>query len=416
MKNVGNDESTAASHAGLLRQQAEERLRISNHDMEHMSATQVRRLVYELQVTQIELQLQNEELQRTQVELEAARNRYQYLYDYAPVGYLTLTPDGVIQEANLTAATLLATDRKLLIGAVLTRFLAAETRDTLYLHLRRVAAESGLCSCDIVVPQANGSHLWLRLESVAERSALGLMTQCRMVMLDLTARKKAAAAQQLLEVQEAERRHLARELHDEVMQTLTALQMNLDLLADQQSTISSNLSTSMALVDDLVEQVRTVSLELRPIVLDELGLAPALEWYCRRQVPKLGLQAHYTCDTALPRSSSAVETACFRVVQEAITNVAKHARVSEVWVDLHCEDGLLHFTIRDQGVGFDVRTNRQHAAQGAGVGLRGMEERLQLIGGRLDIRSAPEHGTEIHAWVALSLPTTECGSTFNTEG
>jgi signal transduction histidine kinase len=242
------------------------------------------------------------------------------------------------------------------------------------------------------------------------------MTQCRMVVLDITARKQAEAAQQLLEVQETERRHLARELHDEVMQTLTALQMNLDLLADQQPSISSNLSTSMALVDDLVEQVRTLSLELRPIVLDELGLALALEWYCQRQVPKLGLQAHYTRDPALPRPSSAVETACFRVVQEAITNVVRHAQVQEVWVDLHCKDGILHLTIRDQGVGFDVRAIHQRVAKSVGVGLGGMAERLQLIGGRLDIRSAPGQGTEIHAWVALPPPPTGGGATFPTEG
>jgi PAS domain S-box-containing protein len=338
------------------------------------------------------------------------------LYEHAPVGYLTLTPDGVILEANLTAATVLATERQLLIGAVLTRFLATEARDTLYLHLRRVAEERGLCSCDVVVPQADGSQRWLRLESVAERGALGLVTQCRMVVIDITARKKAEAAQQLLEAQETERRHLARELHDEVMQTLTALQMNLDLLADQQPTMSSTLSTSMALVDDLVEQVRTVSLELRPIVLDELGLAPALEWYCQHQVLKLGLHAHYTCDPVLPRPSSTVETACFRVVQEAITNVVKHAQVQEVWVDLHCEDGILHLTIQDQGVGFDVQAIHQRVAESVGVGLRGMAERLQLIGGRLDIRSTPGKGTEIHAWVALPPATTGCGSTFNTEG
>jgi PAS domain S-box-containing protein len=416
MKKGENDESAATSRATFLRQQAEERLRITNRDITHMSAAEVQRVVHELQVTQIELQLQNEELQQVQEELEAARNRYQYLYDYSPVGYLTLTPEGVILEANLTAATLLATDRKLLIGTLLTRLLATETRDTLYLHLRQVAKESGQCSCDVVLSHATGPRHWLRLESVAERSALGLMTQCRMVVLDITARKKAEAARQLLEVQETERRHLARELHDEVMQTLTALQMNLDLLADQQPTISSNLSTSMALVDDLMEQVRTLSLELRPIGLDELGLARALEWYCQHQVPKLGLHARYTCDSALSRPNPTVETACFRVVQEAVTNVAKHARVSEVWIDLHREGDTLHLTIRDQGVGFDVRTHHQHAAQDAGVGLQGMEERLQLIGGRLDIRSAPRHGTEIHAWVALTLPATGGGSTFNTEG
>jgi len=417
MKNVGNEESTASSR---LRQQAEERLRITNEDMQHMSTSQIRRLVYELQITQIELQLQNEELQLAQVELETVRSRYQYLYDYAPVGYLTLAPDGVILEANLTAATMLNTERKRLIGALLARLLATEARDTLYLHLRQAAEESGPCSCDVVVPQANGLPLWLRLESVAERGERGIVTQYRMVMVDITARKQAEATQQqlvqqLLAVQEAERRHLARELHDEVMQTLTALQMSLDLLAGGQPTIPSTLTTSMALVDDLMEQIRTLSLELRPTVLDELGLAPALEWYCRRQVPKLGLQPHYTCDPALPRPSPAIETACFRVVQEAVTNVAKHAGATEVWIDLRYETDALHLTIRDQGVGFNVRTNPQQVAQDAGVGLRGMMERMQLIGGRLDIRSTPGRGTEIHAWATLPRQQFEYGFTFNTE-
>src|SRR5262249_3076644 len=265
-----------------------------------------------------------------------------------------------------------------------TRLVTKDMRDVLYLHLQQAAARNGPHSLDVLVPQPNGLPLWLRLESVAEHEEHNVVTQYRMVMFDITARKQAEAAQQqlvqqLLEVQENERRHLARELHDEVMQTLTALQMNLDLLSNEQSSIPSPLRTSMALVDDLMDQVRTLSLELRPAALDELGLGPALEWYCRRQVPKLGLQAHYACDSALPRPHSTVEITFFRIVQEAVTNVAKHAGTAEVWINLHLEANTLHLTIRDQGVGFDLQNYRQRVAQGAGVGLQGMTERVQLI-------------------------------------
>ncbi len=406
MKHVGDEGAAATSLALRLRRQAEEQLRITGEDMRHMSASQIRRLVYELQLTQLELQLQNEELQRAQADLEKAHSRYQYLYDYAPVGYLTVGPDGVILEANLTAAIMLHTEREQLVRTILTRLVATDARDALYLHLQHVASEADPQSFDICIPQASEPPLWLRLETVAERGARGVVTQYRMVMSDITARKQAEATQQqlmqqLLEVQENERRHLARELHDEAMQSLTALQMNLDLLGDEHPTLLSPLTRSMGLVDDLVEQIRTLSLELRPLILDELGLGPALEWYCQRQVPKLGLQAHYTCDPALPRPNATVETTYFRIVQEAVTNVAKHARTSEIWINLHRKAATLYLTIRDQGVGFDLQNYRRRAAQGGGVGLRGMMERMQVIGGRLDIRSTPGRGTEIHVQVTL---------------
>lgn len=407
MNEADTGKNAVAERVRDLRQRAEEQLRITDSDMRRMSGAQVRWLVYELQVTQVELQLQNEELQQVYVELTAARDRYSALYDFAPVGYLTLTPAGVILEANLMAAQLLGTERAYLIGSLLFRFLKMETRDTLARYLGRLKAASDSSTCDLAVPQADGSRLWLQLESVAVRDERGVTTQYRMVLSNISARKEAEQlqrqlARQLLAVQEHERRHLARELHDEVMQTLTALQINLDLLAHDQPTLPECLKSSMALVEDLVDQVRTLSLELRPTVLDELGLAAALEWYGRQQAPRLGLQAHYTGEPAPPRSSPAVETACFRVVQEAVTNVAKHAQTQKVWITLRQHAGELHLTVRDEGVGFNVEASRTGARAGAGLGLLGMEERLRLIGGRLDIRSASGRGTEIHAWAPLS--------------
>jgi signal transduction histidine kinase len=162
----------------------------------------------------------------------------------------------------------------------------------------------------------------------------------------------------------------------------------------------------MALVEDLVDQVRTLSLQLRPTVLDELGLAATVEWYCQRQVPRLGLVAHYTCAPALPRPHPVIETACFRAAQEAVTNVARHARTNVVWIELRTEDDMLHLAVRDQGVGFDVEAALRRAGRDTGIGLHGMVERLRLVGGRCEIRSTPGRGTAIDARAPLTLATT----------
>jgi signal transduction histidine kinase len=203
-------------------------------------------------------------------------------------------------------------------------------------------------------------------------------------------------SRQLLEVQENERRHLARELHDEVMQTLTALKLNLGAVA-QTSAAAQQLEESVETVDDLVEQIRNLSLDLRPSMLDDLGLVAALEWYCERQARRLALPVVFTAEPLPFRPSLEIETTCFRVVQEALTNTAKHARATQVWVDLRHQGGTLFVAISDNGVGFDVAATRLYASQGSGIGLRGMEERLRLVGGQLDITSLPGRGAEIRA-------------------
>jgi signal transduction histidine kinase len=209
-------------------------------------------------------------------------------------------------------------------------------------------------------------------------------------------------SRQLLEVQENERRHLARELHDEVMQTLTALKLNLGAVAQASTTVTQQLEESVEIVDDLVEQIRNLSLDLRPSMLDDLGLVAALEWYCERQARRLAMPIVFMAVPLPFRPSLEIETTCFRVVQEALTNTAKHAQATHVWVNLQHQESTLSLTFRDNGIGFDVAVMRLHAARGSGIGLRGMEERLWLVRGQLDITSIPGHGTEIRARVPMT--------------
>ncbi|MGE0824847.1 MAG: ATP-binding protein [Candidatus Binatia bacterium] len=411
--------ANTTAQADALRRQAEERLRSAHGDLQRMSDTQMKRLVHELQVAQIELQVQNEELQQAQAQLAAARDRYQDLYDFAPVGYVTLTPDGVILEANLTATRLLETDRARLINANLLRFIAVETRDSFFRHLQRLRTGSLSSTCELSRSRSDGTQVILQLDSAAPADAEGSPGQYRTVLSDVTARTAAETTRQrlvrqLVEVEEAERHHLARELHDEIMQTLTAIKLNLGAVAQALSPVPPQLDESSDMVEDLVEQVRTLSLDLRPPMLDDLGLVPALQWYCERQARRLALPINFAAMPFPTSPGSVAEITCFRVTQEALTNVAKHAQATLVSVEVALRNGTIYLIVRDNGVGFDVARIRGFATHGGGIGVPGMVERVEMVGGSIDIISAPGRGTEIRACIPSNPAATLPAAVFST--
>ncbi|MBI3801381.1 MAG: PAS domain S-box protein [Deltaproteobacteria bacterium] len=226
------------------------------------------------------------------------------------------------------------------------------------------------------------------------------------VARDLTERRRAEAAlatlsRQLLEAQETERHRLAYELHDDLGQALIALKLRLQLIVGVPEIVAQRLQHSIKLVDDLLGQVRALSLNLRPVMLDQLGLEAALDWYVQRQAQQAGLVAHLAADPLEPRPHPLIETACFRVMQEAVTNVARHAQAHQVWVEVQKHDETLSLCVRDDGIGFDVPAALARARQGASLGLLSMKERLRLVEGRLEIRSTPGGGTEVCARVPL---------------
>jgi signal transduction histidine kinase len=232
---------------------------------------------------------------------------------------------------------------------------------------------------------------------------------------DITERKRAEEklqesndklqllSRRLVESQETERRHIARELHDEVGQTLTVAELNLQKLvqSSRAGPTKARLEDSLKAVERVLEQVRDLSLSLRPSMLDDLGLEPALRWYTNRQSALVGLQADFQADALEDRLDPVIETACFRVAQEALTNIVRHARASTATVELRKLDGHLHLFVRDDGVGFDVTALREQAVLGASLGLLSMEERATLADGGFECKSTPGQGTEIHAWFPL---------------
>jgi PAS domain S-box-containing protein len=224
--------------------------------------------------------------------------------------------------------------------------------------------------------------------------------------IDITERKRAeeslrettaalhALSRRLLEVQETERRALAAELHDELGQQLTCLRLALEPQASA-SDDGSKLANARGLLSDLISRVRNLSLALRPSMLDDLGLLPALLWQIERYSDQTRIQVRFTQnDLAGRRFGPPVETAAYRVVQEALTNVARHAGVDEVTVRVEATAESLRIQIQDTGRGFDAvaaKASRQSS------GLRGMQERCTLLGGKLEISSDPGAGTFILA-------------------
>jgi signal transduction histidine kinase len=211
-------------------------------------------------------------------------------------------------------------------------------------------------------------------------------------------------SQQLLEVQEAERRHISRELHDEIGQALTALKVNLQAaqrLSDLRA-LSPYLEESISIVERTLHQVRNLSLDLRPSLLDDLGVVAALRWYVDRQAQRAGFEAQFIAEPQEMRLPPDLETTCFRLVQEALTNVVRHARAQRVQVILRHNQAGLELVIRDDGVGFDVNAVKDRMPGDRSLGLLGMQERVQLVDGQIKIESDPNRGTEIRAIFPLS--------------
>jgi signal transduction histidine kinase len=199
-------------------------------------------------------------------------------------------------------------------------------------------------------------------------------------------------SRRLLERQEHERSVLARELHDQLGQSLVAISLNLHAMESELSpTVRARVPETRQIIKKMIEEVRTLAFELRPSILDEFGLVDALRNLVTRQAERAGLRARFTATPADVRAPVEIETACFRIVQEALSNVSLHARARQVEVGLTARDDALEVTITDDGVGFIVEPPR------TGLGLMGMGERAELAGGTLDIESVPGTGTTVRA-------------------
>jgi PAS domain S-box-containing protein len=247
------------------------------------------------------------------------------------------------------------------------------------------------------------------------RNAEGQIVGAVIVNEDVTARVRAQTAlhesanrlqrlsRRLLKVQEEERRHLSRELHDEFGQLLASITLHLHAAKGVAgASAQSSLDESIALLQRAGAQVRSLALELRPTMLETGGLESALRWLAQQHQQRTGIVTEVVGHvTDVPGD---VAIGCFRVAQEALTNVVRHARAQHVWIELHQHEGSLELVVRDDGVGFDVTKTIERAASGGNLGLLGMRERVEILGGSLEIDSQSGHGTRIRIALPVSEP------------
>ena len=336
--------------------------------------------------------------------LRQSENHFRTLFEQAPDGIFISDAQGKFLDVNVAGCKQLAYTRGELLKLNITDILAAEDVPRLATEMARLK-DGNVAHSEWLFRRRNGSVF------PGEVSAKQLPNGRLQVFLhDITARKRAESTMQadsrqlqtlskrVLEAQEAERRHVARELHDELGQILTAIKINLQARnrLTGQSPVEID-SANIAMVEQAIDQVRRLALALRPSMLDDLGLMAALRWAGEQTLGRAGVTVQWQGDITDQRLTPEVETACYRIAQEAFTNIARHAQAKSVTITLRSEGTTLLLMVQDDGHGFDLAEKRARALSGGSVGVLGMQERATLSGGQLEIESVPGQGTIIRA-------------------
>ena len=416
------------------------------------------RLLHELQVHQIELELQNAELQEARDKAESLLETYTELYDFAPVGYFSIDETGMIVEVNLTGAALLGVARSRLINQPLQRFVDPPSRKLLQAFLKQIFENPKRHICELPLLNERGIPFWADLQGASADSTKDSRKWCRIAISDLTTLKHEQEVQQRLEVmtlsnsrlkreivqrqkteealkqseskqlqlleqsrhqqeqlrhlarqlllaQEEERKRISRELHDEVVQTLVGINVHLASLTVKLpinlKDLRKNLARTQQLVRQSVDTVHRFARELRPTVLDDLGLIPAMRTFIKDFSKRTRIPVHFEAFAGVERLDDTQRTVLYRVIQSALANVDKHSTANEASVSIRDARGTIRTEIHDNGKSFDVGRvllAKRHKR----LGLLGSRERVEMVGGTFEVQSSPGHGTTICAEIPIA--------------
>jgi PAS domain S-box-containing protein len=342
------------------------------------------------------------EERRAQQALRESEERYRELFENAKDALYVHDLSGRYKSFNRAAEELSGFSREEILGKHFSNFVAPGSLKDARTNLCKKLDLEGETTYEIELVRKDRTRVPVEVSSrlIFEN---GERVGVQGVARDITDRKRAREAlrtysQRLIEAQEAERQVIARELHDEIGQVLTAVRINLQSIKRSAQPGSQLLSIddSLVIVDGALSRVRELSLNLRPSVLDNLGLSSALRWYVDRYAQRSGIVADLKSNLEEGRRLRVeLETACFRIVQEALTNVARHSQATQVWVQLTSSNGTLDLKVKDNGVGFDVDRLLKDTLPARALGLRGMEERAVAARGSFKIDSVPTRGTEV---------------------
>ncbi|MDO9094243.1 MAG: histidine kinase [Rubrivivax sp.] len=361
---------------------------------------------HEPQAQPNELERHNRELRRTQLELAKARDRYRDLYDRAPVGYLTLDERGRILEANLTAARLLAQDRDSLQRRPLSAYMVQPDADRWHQHVKEAFRLAAPWRIELRFRRPDGELVEVQVDGLLVArggDGPGLRVTLTDVTLPRLADADRRAARQAVSEQEADRRRVARELHDDLGQRLSALKMNLAARVAGAVT-DADLAAMVRTIDDAMVSVRRMTTDLRPLMLDDLGLAAAIEALARRSARQHGMKLRLHLTAADPPPGDPAAVTLYRLLQASLPLLAGQPGPGSL--------GSMRIELRDAPGArlLAMQCQRRTCAPGAAAAQgperwTALREAAHLMGYTLDVAAVRPGGERVT--VRMPLPTAE---------
>jgi PAS domain S-box-containing protein len=352
-------------------------------------------------------------LTRVADRLEKAMHEVSDLYENAPCGYHSVDKDGIIRRVNATELKWLGYTPEEVVGRRITEFQTPATAAYFAQTFPLFVATGEIRDFEMELVRKDGTILPALISATAVRDEAGNFLVSRSTVYDIGERKEmervqaeysrrlADLSRHLVAVQEEARRRLSGELHDRTSPNLAAIEINLGviggtLLDEASPDIAARLEDTAALIQDTAASIREICADLRPPVLDYAGLLPAVEAYAHQFARRTGVAVRVDGQDGDCRLRPELESLLFRIVQEALTNAAKHANASSIEVALSLGQRPIVVTVADDGGGFEPELLGRKAGPAAGLGVLTMREMAEFAGGRFHLDSSPGNGTRIH--------------------
>jgi two-component system sensor histidine kinase UhpB len=352
-------------------------------------------------------------LMRAQKVAAEARSRLGAIVAFSDDAIIGVTLEGIVTSWNAGAARIYGYTSQEMLGRSILQIVPPERHTEMRALLAQIERGEATEQHETVHDRKSGQPIDASVTISPMLDDAGEISGASLIARNITDRKRADQAlreseqqlqeytdqlhrlsRRLVEVQESERQSIARELHDEIGQILTGLHLILEVLPHlPPESAAEKTREAQGMVQELFERVSRLTLDLRPPMLDDLGLLPTLVWHFNRYTALTHIAVHFEhTDLEKRRFSPQVETAAYRIIQEALTNAARHASADQIAVRVAVEPGTLRIELRDNGQGFD---SQAILSEGNGGGLVGMRERAELLGGSLGILTGPGQGTRL---------------------
>jgi PAS domain S-box-containing protein len=360
-------------------------------------------------------------LKKFRDDLKQSEERYRDLIENSTEMIYQTDKKRFFVSANRTMLDKLGYLPEELSGMKMDNIVPASECEKVIEHAQKVV-ENGSDSIETMFLTKKGQIVYVEINSSATHDSKDNFIQARSFVRDITEKKKVEVAEkhekdlqllssQIISVQEEERRRISRELHDDAGQALTAMKINLEMLENEIPESSTNirkrLTETKQLLTHTLKEVRSLSFELRPSLLDHFGILSAIRGYSKNFSERTNINVEVLGKNITERFPPEIEILFYRCAQEALTNVAKHSEAKNVTIDIAQYEDNLRMKIKDSGNGFDVNRHFEKNVNGSSLGLFGMRERVALLGGKLKIHSEKNRGTELEILAPFKFNTTK---------